>query len=125
MRLPDHSANNIAFLAAEFSMDQHPFPSTTASHEDARQRRVAARAYALFEARGGEHGHDLEDWMAAERDERREEEEADNERLLRSIPTPGVPPSTGNAARDARIRERVEREARAINRDAQRQLRTR
>lgn len=28
--------------------------------------RIAARAYAHFLARGGEHGHDLEDWLAAE-----------------------------------------------------------
>jgi hypothetical protein len=27
---------------------------------------VAAEAYALFEARGFEHGHDVEDWVAAE-----------------------------------------------------------
>ena len=27
---------------------------------------VAAEAYALFEARGCEHGHDVEDWLAAE-----------------------------------------------------------
>ncbi len=28
--------------------------------------RIAARAYQRFVARGGEHGHDLEDWLAAE-----------------------------------------------------------
>ena len=28
---------------------------------------IAQRAYALFLARGGEHGHDLEDWLEAER----------------------------------------------------------
>ena len=27
---------------------------------------IAAEAYSLFEARGGEHGHDVEDWVAAE-----------------------------------------------------------
>ena len=27
---------------------------------------VAARAHELFLARGGEHGHDIEDWLAAE-----------------------------------------------------------
>ncbi|HEY0252318.1 MAG TPA: DUF2934 domain-containing protein [Kofleriaceae bacterium] len=27
---------------------------------------VAAKAYELFLARGGEHGHDVEDWLAAE-----------------------------------------------------------
>jgi large subunit ribosomal protein L7/L12 len=28
--------------------------------------RIAARAYERFLERGGEHGHDLEDWLAAE-----------------------------------------------------------
>src|SRR5882672_1054578 len=28
--------------------------------------RIAARAYERFLARGGEHGHDVEDWLAAE-----------------------------------------------------------
>lgn len=29
---------------------------------------IAGRAYQLFEARGGQHGHDLEDWLIAERE---------------------------------------------------------
>jgi len=29
---------------------------------------VARRAYDLFQARGGEHGHDIEDWLQAERE---------------------------------------------------------
>lgn len=33
---------------------------------------VARRAYALFLARGGEHGHDMEDWLEAEREVNRE-----------------------------------------------------
>ncbi len=32
---------------------------------------VAERAYQLFLARGGEHGHDLEDWIRAERELRK------------------------------------------------------
>ena len=28
---------------------------------------IAERAYAIFAARGGEHGHDVEDWLEAER----------------------------------------------------------
>lgn len=31
------------------------------SHDD-----IAARAYALYEARGGSHGDDLNDWLEAE-----------------------------------------------------------
>jgi hypothetical protein len=34
---------------------------------DARQREIARRAYAIFEARGRIHGHDLDDWLKAER----------------------------------------------------------
>ena len=30
-------------------------------------RDIALRAYALFIQRGGVHGHDLEDWLVAER----------------------------------------------------------
>lgn len=29
---------------------------------------IAARAYQRFLARGGEHGHDVEDWLASERE---------------------------------------------------------
>jgi DUF2934 family protein len=29
---------------------------------------VARRAYELYQARGGEHGHDVDDWMEAERE---------------------------------------------------------
>lgn len=36
------------------------FPERIADSE------IAAEAYLLFEARGGEHGHDVEDWLAAE-----------------------------------------------------------
>lgn len=32
------------------------------------EQQIAARAYERFLERGGEHGHDLEDWMAAEAD---------------------------------------------------------
>jgi hypothetical protein len=45
--------------------DQHESSrnsTTTPSHDD-----VARRAYELFEARGGEPGHDLEHWLDAER----------------------------------------------------------
>jgi Protein of unknown function (DUF2934) len=33
---------------------------------DADRDRVAQRAYELYMARGGEHGQDMEDWLAAE-----------------------------------------------------------
>lgn len=31
-----------------------------------REELIRAAAHVLFERRGGEHGHDLEDWLAAE-----------------------------------------------------------
>jgi hypothetical protein len=34
---------------------------------DQRVERIAARAYELYEARGGDHGQDLADWLQAER----------------------------------------------------------
>ena len=39
-------------------------PSTRQDDQEA----VARRAYELFEARGGDHGRDQEDWFAAERE---------------------------------------------------------
>jgi hypothetical protein len=36
--------------------------------EPAMADRIAKRAYELFLARGGEHGHQLEDWYQAERE---------------------------------------------------------
>ena len=38
----------------------------TETQDEAREA-IAARAYDLFEARGGEPGHDHEDWLEAER----------------------------------------------------------
>src|SRR5690348_3304084 len=32
------------------------------------REQIAQRAYELFQQRGGEHGRDLEDWLAAERE---------------------------------------------------------
>jgi hypothetical protein len=34
---------------------------------DQRHERIAARAFELYQARGGEHGQDLADWLQAER----------------------------------------------------------
>lgn len=36
------------------------------------QNAVASRAYMLFLERGGGHGHDVEDWLQAEREVREE-----------------------------------------------------
>jgi hypothetical protein len=34
--------------------------------EEAPEQEIAVEAFLLFEARGFEHGHDVEDWLAAE-----------------------------------------------------------
>ena len=34
----------------------------------ATDRDIARRAYELYEQRGSEHGHDIDDWLQAERD---------------------------------------------------------
>jgi hypothetical protein len=39
-----------------------PARPSTVSHDD-----IARRAYDLYRARGWEHGHDVEDWVQAER----------------------------------------------------------
>jgi Protein of unknown function (DUF2934) len=40
-------------------------PGRTAAEAD-REELIRVRAYELYEARGGEDGHDVEDWLAAE-----------------------------------------------------------
>jgi hypothetical protein len=46
-------------------------PTLPTPEQEIRERRferIAARAYELYEARGGEHGQDLADWLQAERE---------------------------------------------------------
>lgn len=50
------------------------------THED-----IARRAYQLFEDRGGDHGHDWEDWLRAERELR----QLALHRVLASLSTTG------------------------------------
>jgi len=47
----------------ETNPDVENQPSGTISQEE-----IAQRAYALYEARGREDGHDLDDWLEAERE---------------------------------------------------------
>jgi hypothetical protein len=49
---PDNTLNN----------DQRARPT------ESRMNRIARRAHAIYEARGGEHGHALDDWLQAERE---------------------------------------------------------
>lgn len=43
----------------------NPITGRTAAEAD-RKERIRVRAYELYEARGGEDGHDMEDWLSAE-----------------------------------------------------------
>ena len=41
-------------------------PATIISDSQELENQIRQRAYELYEARGGEDGHDLEDWLRAE-----------------------------------------------------------
>jgi hypothetical protein len=51
---------------------EQTLPVPEQDFRDQRLGRIAARAFELYEARGGEHGQDTDDWLRAE-------EEIDNE----------------------------------------------
>ena len=53
--------------AAPHSQSRCPDPMQTASSAE-RQQQIAQRAYELHVAKGYRHGHDLEDWLDAERE---------------------------------------------------------
>jgi len=50
------------------------------NHSHADHERVAERAYQLFIERGGRHGRDMDDWLAAEREVSGREERTGSER---------------------------------------------
>jgi hypothetical protein len=56
---PDHAATT----AADRPSKSRPNRSAHVTDDN-----IAHRAYDLFEQRGGEHGHDVDDWLQAERD---------------------------------------------------------
>ena len=49
----------VAAEAAAIYPDTNPGPPTP--------EQIAVEAHAIYVARGGEHGHDMEDWLEAER----------------------------------------------------------
>ena len=63
------SAKQKTHAAVTTDMDRSSEPlkplrqSATATDSD-----IARRAYELYLARGGEHGHDVDDWLQAERE---------------------------------------------------------
>jgi hypothetical protein len=46
---------------------KEPSSGGNRQHDEQFYARVAEKAYELFERRGGEHGHDVDDWLEAER----------------------------------------------------------
>jgi hypothetical protein len=75
-----HTVRRAPFPRVVKTVDQIPRTMPTAPRATASRTRktpvtatvsaaaIACRAYELFTARGGEHGHDLEDWLRAERE---------------------------------------------------------
>ena len=73
-----------------------PPQSSTLSETDAVNREgsvdetdVAQRAYRRFEERGYQHGHDVDDWLQAERDARQPTREQKNRPAAAAITSPG------------------------------------
>jgi hypothetical protein len=50
------------------STANEPTRAQAREHRDLDSEQVARRAYERFEARGGEHGRDQEDWFSAEQE---------------------------------------------------------
>jgi len=70
-RIHENSATVAAKRARRLGRGQ-AMPSRRRSDSEPRRdpikEAIARRAYELFLARGGEHGHDLDDWLQAERE---------------------------------------------------------
>ena len=48
--------------------DPAPVPRPEVQSHESRMNRIARRAHEIYEARGGEHGKAMEDWLQAERE---------------------------------------------------------
>jgi len=46
--------------------DERSLPVPEQEFRERRLDRIAARAFEIYEARGGEHGQDIDDWLQAE-----------------------------------------------------------
>lgn len=57
--------------------DERSLPVPEQDLRDQRLERIAARAFELYEARGGEHGQDIDDWLQAEQQIDNETEDLD------------------------------------------------
>ena len=55
-------------MATNKPKDEEPASTTEAPRATVTDDEIARRAYDLFLSRRGEHGHDVEDWLRAERE---------------------------------------------------------
>ena len=60
-------------------VEERSLPVPEQDLRDERVARIAARAFELYEARGGEHGQDCDDWLQAEQQIDSEIERLDRE----------------------------------------------
>ena len=71
---PDLQSSNAGQDASAGRVDERSDrPTEERAHEErlpgpSRLDRIAKRARELYEARGGQHGHDVDDWLQAERE---------------------------------------------------------
>jgi hypothetical protein len=63
--------------------NRNPHPGSHDQPPLTRMNRIAKRAHELYEARGGQDGRDLDDWLQAEREIDAEIEAAGNQTPLR------------------------------------------
>ncbi len=55
------------FLRKKEEAARRESPGMSGAGDPALRERIAGKAYELFQERGGTHGHDLDDWLEAER----------------------------------------------------------
>jgi hypothetical protein len=56
-------------------------PASATASSVPRMKRIATRAHEIYEARGGQHGKALDDWLRAEREIDEEDEALEKARL--------------------------------------------
>jgi hypothetical protein len=58
--------NKVVVVPPQASPAKSPIIAASAPRVQASQRRIKDRAFEIFEKRGSQHGHDLQDWFHAE-----------------------------------------------------------
>jgi hypothetical protein len=59
--------NKVVVVPPQASPAKSPIIAASAPRAQASPRRISDRAFEIFEKRGSQHGHDLQDWFHAER----------------------------------------------------------